>query len=70
VEESLEERDDGGKGSVVGGGGAGFERGEVDVPPVDNHQEVLVTLSRADGEATDEVGRGTLVFAEGDGGAG
>jgi hypothetical protein len=27
VEESFEERDDGGKGSDIGGGGAGFERG-------------------------------------------
>ncbi len=52
VEESFEERDDGGKGSDIGGGGAGFERGEVNVPPVDNHQDVVVTLGRADGEAT------------------
>jgi hypothetical protein len=52
VEESLEERDDGGKGSDIGVGGAGFERGEVNVPPVNNHQDVLVTLGRAYGEAT------------------
>ena len=52
VEESFEERDDGGKGSDIGGGGAGFERGEVNVPPVNNHQDVLVTLGRAYGEAT------------------
>jgi hypothetical protein len=52
VEKSFEERDDGGKGSDIGGGGTGFEGGEVDIPPVDNHQDVLVTLGRADGEAT------------------
>jgi hypothetical protein len=52
VEESFEERDNGGKSSDIGGGGAGFEGGKVDVPPVDNHQDVLVTLCRADGEAT------------------
>jgi len=52
VEESFEESDNGGKGSDIGGGGAGFEGGKVDVPPVDNHQDVLVTLCRADGEAT------------------
>ena len=46
------ESDNGGKGSDIGGGGAGFEGGKVDVPPVDNHQDVLVTLCRADGEAT------------------
>ena len=52
MEESLEESDDGGEGSDIGGRGAGFERGKVDVPPVDNHQDVLVTLGQADGEAT------------------
>jgi hypothetical protein len=30
----------------------------VDVPPVDNHQDVLVALGRADGQATCKVGRG------------
>ncbi len=46
-------------------------RGVVDAqPPVDNHQEVLVTLGRADGEATCKVGGRPLVFVEGDGGAG
>ena len=60
MEESLEESDDGGEGSDIGGRGAGFERGKVDVPPVDNHQDVLVTLRRADGETTCEVGGGPL----------
>ena len=32
MEESFEEKDDGGKGSDIGGRGAGFERGKVDVP--------------------------------------
>ncbi len=58
VEESFEERDGGGKGNNIGGGGAG----KVDVPPVDNHQDVLVTLRRADRETTCEVGRGPLVL--------
>ncbi len=42
----------------------------MDVPPVDNHQDVLVTLSRADREATCKVGGGPPVFVEGDRGAG
>ena len=62
MEEGFEESDNGGKGSDIGGGGAGFEGGKVDVPPVDNHQDVLVTLSGADGEATCLVGGGPLVF--------
>jgi hypothetical protein len=37
---------------------------------VDNHQDVLAALGRADGEATCKVSRGPLVFVEGDGGAG
>ena len=61
-EESFEERDNRGKGSDIGGRGAGFERGKVDVTPVDNHQDVLVTLVRADGETTCEVGGGPLVL--------
>ncbi len=42
----------------------------MDVPPVDNRQDVLMTLSRVDWEATCKVGREPLVFVEGDGGAG
>jgi hypothetical protein len=42
----------------------------VDVPPVDNHQNVLVALGGADGKATGKVSRGPLVLVKGDGGAG
>jgi hypothetical protein len=42
----------------------------MDVPPVDDHQDVLVALCQADEEATSKVGRGPLIFVEGDGGAG
>jgi hypothetical protein len=42
----------------------------MDIPPVDDHQDVLVALCRADGEATSKFGRGPLIFVEGDGGAG
>ncbi len=42
----------------------------MDVSPVDNHQDVLMTLGRSNGEATCKVGGGSLVFVEDDGGAG
>ena len=52
MRERFEEGDDGGKGGDVGGGRAVFERGEVDVPEVNGHEYVLVTVHRFDREAS------------------
>ncbi len=57
VRERLEESDDGRKGRDIGGGGAGFERGEVDVPVVNGDEYVLVTVHRFDGKTSRQVGR-------------
>ena len=56
VREGLEESDDGRKGRDVGGGGAGFERGEMDIPVVNGDEYVLVTVHRFDGKTSRQVG--------------
>ena len=56
VRERFEEGDDRGEGGDVGGGRAVFERGEVDVPEVNGHEYVLVTVHRFDGESARQVG--------------
>jgi hypothetical protein len=56
----LEESDDGRKGRDIGGGGAVFERGEVDVPVVNGDEDVLVSVHRFDGETSRQVGRRPL----------
>jgi hypothetical protein len=50
VRERFEEGDNRGKGGDVGGGRAVFERGEVDVPEVNGHEYVLVTVHRFTGK--------------------
>jgi hypothetical protein len=52
----LEESDDGRKGRDIGGGGAVFERGEVDIPVVNGDEYVLVTVHRFDGKTSRQVG--------------
>jgi len=52
----LEESDDGRKGRDIGGGGAVFERGEVDVPVVNGDEDVLVSVHRFDGKTSRQVG--------------
>ena len=47
MRERFEEGDNRGKGGDVGGGRAVFERGEVDVPEVNGHEYVLVTVHRS-----------------------
>jgi hypothetical protein len=56
VRERFEEGDDRGKGGDVGGRGAVFERGEVDVPEVNGHEYVLVPVHRFDGKTSRQVG--------------
>ena len=46
----MEESDDGRKGRDIGGGGAVFERGEVDIPVVNGDEDVLVSVHRFDGK--------------------
>ncbi len=55
------------KGADVGGGRAVFERGEVDVPEVNSHEYVLVTVHRFDGEASREISRRPLAPVSGEG---
>ena len=57
VRERFEEGDDRGKGGDVGGRGAVFERGEVDIPEVNGHEYVLVPVHRFDGKTSRQVGR-------------
>ena len=64
VRERLEESDDGRKGRDIGGGGAVFERGEVDVPVVNSDEYVLVTVHRFDGESARQIGRGPLILGK------
>ncbi len=67
MREGLEKGYDRGKGGDVRGGGAGFERGEVDVPMVNGNENVLVTVHRFDGKATRQIGRGPLILVTGKG---
>jgi hypothetical protein len=61
----LEKGCDRGKGGDVRGGGAGFERGEVDVPVLNGNENVLVTVHQFDGKATRQIGRGPLILVAG-----
>ena len=63
----MEESDDGRKGRDIGGGGAVFERGKVDVPVVNGDEYVLVTVHRFDGEASREISRRSLAPVSGEG---
>ena len=56
----MEESDDGRKGRDIGGGGAVFERGEVDITVVNGDEYVLVTVHRFDGKASRQIGRRPL----------
>ena len=67
VRERFEEGDDRGKGGDVGGRRAVFERGEVDVPEVNGHEYILVTVHRFDGEASREISRRPLAPVSGEG---
>ena len=57
MRERFEKGDDRGKGGDVGGRGAVFERGEVDIPEVNGHEYVLVPVHRFDGKTSRQVGR-------------
>ena len=45
------------KGRDIGGRGAVFEQGEVDIPVVNGDEYVLVTVHRFDGKTSRQVGR-------------
>ncbi len=65
VRNGFKKGDDRKKGGDVRGGGAGFERGEVNVPVVNGNEYVLVTAHRFDGKPTRQIGRGPLILAAG-----
>ena len=65
VRERFEKGDDRGKGGDVRGGGAVFERGQVNVPVVNGHEYVLVTVHRFDGESARQIGRGPPILVTG-----
>ena len=56
----MEESDDRRKGRDIGGRGAVFEWGEVDIPVVNGDEYVLVTVHRFDGKTSRQVGRRPL----------
>ena len=56
VRERFKKGNDRGKGGDVRGGGAVFKGGEVNVPVVNGHEYVLVTVHRFDGESARQVG--------------
>ena len=67
VRERFEEGDDRGKGGDVGGRGAVFERGEVDIREVNGHEYVLVPVHRFDGKTSRQVRRRPICFGDGAG---
>ena len=67
MRQSFEERYDRGECSNVGGRGAVAKRGDVDIATVGNNQNVFVTMYRANGKTTCEVGGGPFVLVDGDG---
>ena len=58
----FEERDNRSKCSNVRGRGTVAKRGDVDIATVGNNQNVFVTMYRANGKTTCEVGGGPLVL--------
>ena len=71
MRERAEERDNrlegGDVGGDVGGGGAGLHRVQVNVPVMQDHEEVLVTCCRFDREAPGKIGESPLGLVEGEG---
>ena len=67
MRERFEKGDDRGKGGDVRGGGAVFKRGQVNVPVVNGHEYVLVTVHRFDGESARQIGRRPLAPVSGEG---
>ncbi len=63
---SGEERNDRLEAEDVGRGGAIFEGGEVDIPLVNHHQDVLVSVVRSDGETTRQIGGRPLRLGDGE----
>lgn len=60
VRERAEERDNRLEGGDVGGGGAGLHRVQVNVPVMQDHEEILVACRRSDREAPGQIGGSPL----------
>ena len=67
VRERAEERDNRLEGGDVGGGGAGLHRVQVNVPVMQDHEEILVACRRSDREAPGQIGGSPLGSVEGEG---
>ena len=67
VRERAEERDNRLEGGDVGGGGAGLHRVQVNVPVMQDHEEILVACRRFDREAPGQIGGSPLGSVEGEG---
>ena len=70
MRERAEERDNRLEGRDVGGGGAGLHRVQVNVPVMQDHEEILVACRRFDREAPGQIGGSPLGSVEGEGVAG
>ena len=67
VRERAEERDNRLEGGDVGGGGAGLHRVQVNVPVMQDNEEILVACRRSDRKAPGQIGGSQLGSVEGEG---
>jgi hypothetical protein len=67
VRERAEERDNRLEGRDVSGGGAGLHRVQVNVPVMQDHEEILVACRRFDREAPGQIGGSPMEPVEGKG---
>ena len=67
MRERAEERDNRLEGGDVGGGGAGLHRVQVNVPVMQDHEEILVACRRSDREAPGQIGGSPFGSVEGEG---
>ncbi len=67
MRERAEERDNRLEGRDVGWGGVGLHRVQVNVPVMQDHEEILVACRRFDREAPGQIGGSPLGSVEGEG---
>ncbi len=67
MKERAEERDNRLEGRDAGWGGAGLHRVQVNVPVMQDHEEILVACRRSDREAPGQIGGSPLGSVEGKG---
>ena len=67
MRERAKERDNRLEGRDVGGGGPGFHRVQVNVPVMQDHEEILVACRRFDRDAPGQIGGCPLGSVEGEG---